>query len=113
MKISCKSEEDYNNCLKKYEDKILIIKFSADWCGPCKKLSPLVEKISKSREDIILINIDVDTNADLCKKFNVKSIPHCVIKYKSIKNEAVVGFKPNDLVEILQKTIKDKENETQ
>ena len=39
MKINCNCEDDYLNCLKKNSDKIFIIKFSADWCGPCKKIS--------------------------------------------------------------------------
>ena len=109
MKIKCTCEKDYSDCIENHSDKIIIIKFSANWCGPCKKLSPLVEKISDSRDDIVLLDVDVDTNSELCNKFNVKGIPHCLVKYKETETKPVVGFKPNDLVETLQKVIKEKE----
>jgi thiol-disulfide isomerase/thioredoxin len=47
-------------------NKVLILKFSADWCGPCKKIAPAYQEfIAQAPENIIFGDIDVDENLDL------------------------------------------------
>ena len=54
-----------------------ILYFSAPWCGPCKALSPQMEEIAKSGIPVRKINIDYD--ADLPQKYNVKNIPTSIV----------------------------------
>jgi thioredoxin 1 len=54
----------------------LIIKFEADWCAPCKILTPIMEDLSKEyKEEVKIFKCDVDKNPELCEKFHIRSIP--------------------------------------
>src|SRR5690606_14040697 len=68
-------------------DKLVLVDFYADWCAPCKKMKPYLEKIEVDMADTVtLVRIDADDNAALCKILNVVGLP--VLKlYKS--NELV------------------------
>lgn len=66
----------------------VLVDFYADWCGPCKMLGPVLEKIN----DIDIIKVNVDKNEDLARKYGIMSIP-CVILFdngKEIKRN--IGF---------------------
>ncbi|MBQ2897836.1 MAG: thioredoxin [Clostridia bacterium] len=56
----------------------VLVDFWADWCGPCKMLSPILERVSASHEDAKICKINVDENPELAKKFQVMSIPMLV-----------------------------------
>ena len=60
-------------------DKPILIDFYANWCGPCKMLSPIIDQIADERDDIVVAKIDVDKEPELAEKFNVFSIPTLVI----------------------------------
>ena len=70
----------------KQNDKPILIDFYANWCGPCKMLSPIIDEIADEREDIIVGKINVDSEPELAEKFGVFSIPTLVI----LKNGNVV-----------------------
>lgn len=59
-------------------EKIVLVDFYADWCGPCKMLSPIVEEIAKENEDIKVVKINVDNEQELAIQYGVMSIPTVV-----------------------------------
>jgi len=69
----------------KFEDLIktdtpLLVDFFADWCGPCKTLSPIIQEIKNEMgEKIKVVKIDVDKNQALSGKLDVRSIPTIMI----------------------------------
>ena len=63
----------------KKNDKPVLIDFYANWCGPCKMLSPIIDQIADERDDVVVAKIDVDKEPELAEKFNVFSIPTLVI----------------------------------
>ena len=67
------NEDNIEEFLKNNE--IVLIDYYADWCGPCKKLLPLLECISKNYKNIKIIKINIDDYEDFTKKKNVKSLP--------------------------------------
>jgi thioredoxin 1 len=59
--------------------KITIVDFYADWCGPCKHIGPILEKIAEGNPDIVLQKVNIDKHRDLAKEYNVTAIPHIFI----------------------------------
>ena len=75
--------------LVKNSDKKVLLDFYADWCGPCRMVSPIVEAIADEREDILVAKINVDNEPELASEFGVVSIPALfVIKDGKIVNQA-------------------------
>ncbi len=67
-------------------EKTVLLDFYADWCGPCRMVSPLIDEIAKERDDILVAKINVDDEQELAGKFGVFSIPTLVV----MKNGKVV-----------------------
>ena len=56
-------------------NKAIIVDFSAEWCGPCKMLAPVMEQLSDEITDVEFYNIDVDENPDLAREYRIMNIP--------------------------------------
>lgn len=71
----------------KNSEKPVLVDFYADWCGPCRMLSPVIEAVANERDDILVAKVNVDENAELASEFGVVSIPMLVV----IKNGEIVN----------------------
>ena len=60
-------------------DKKVLVDFYADWCGPCRMLSPIVDEIADERDDIVVAKVNVDDEPELAQQFGVISIPTLVV----------------------------------
>ncbi len=75
---------------KNFEEEVLnynglvLIDFNALWCGPCRMLTPVLEKLSEMNKDIKVVSINVDDNSLLARKYRVMSIP-CLVLIKDGK----------------------------
>ncbi len=72
---------DYNLNSQNFDEEVLksklpvLVDFSADWCGPCKMMAPVVDQIAEENDDIKVGKINVDDEQDLAAKYGVMSIP--------------------------------------
>ena len=73
------NEENFENEVIN-TDKTTIVDFYADWCGPCKTMSPIIDKIAEENvENIKVGKVNVDENQELAMKYNVMSIPTILV----------------------------------
>ena len=78
----------------KLSEKPVLLDFYADWCGPCRMVSPIVDEIAEERGDILVGTINVDDEPELAQAFGVISIPTLVVmKNGEIVNQAT-GARP-------------------
>tara|TARA_B100000886_G_scaffold305801_1_gene237780 strand:+ start:318 stop:632 length:315 start_codon:yes stop_codon:yes gene_type:complete len=67
-----------------------LVDFYADWCGPCRMLSPIIESVADSLSgQINVVKVDVDKSPNLARRFNVKGIPTLLV----VKDGNVVNRK--------------------
>lgn len=58
---------------------VVLVDFYADWCGPCKMLSPIIDEVAEENTDIKVVKVNVDDAQDLAMKYQVMSIPTLVV----------------------------------
>ena len=87
------SKDNFQNEVINSESTVLL-DFYADWCGPCRMVSPIVDEIAEERVDIKVGKINVDEESELAERFGIFSIPALVvIKDGKIVNQSV-GARP-------------------
>ncbi|MCS4490463.1 thioredoxin [Corynebacterium sp. ES2794-CONJ1] len=86
-------------------DKLVLVDFWAEWCGPCKKLSPVLNEIAAEMGDHVTVaKVNVDAERNLGAMFQIMSIPTVLIFKNGEKvDEFVGGRKKSDIVAMLQK----------
>ncbi len=85
-------------------DKLVLVDFFANWCGPCKMLGPIVEQVSNERDDCIIAKCDVDECGAIAQQYGIMSIPTMILFKNGVEVERDIGLKTKDRVEELINT---------
>lgn len=72
-------------------EKTVLVDFYADWCGPCKMMAPVVEKIASENADIKVRKINIDNEEELAIKYRVVSIPTFLVIKNGEEVNRIVG----------------------
>ncbi len=87
-----KSVEAYDELLA--ANKSVFVDFYADWCGPCKMVGPVVEKVSEDYADVKFARVNVDNVMELAQRYGIVSIPTLLAVKNGELVEKIVGFRP-------------------
>jgi len=80
----------------------VLIDFSADWCGPCRMMSPLIEELVTDLEGTAKVcKVDVEVEKELARQFNVTSIPLLVVMEKGKVVKTSLGFQSKEQIRTL------------
>ena len=86
------NNDNFNEEVNENKDT-LIVDFWAEWCGPCKLLSPIIEELAKEFEGkIYFAKVNLDNNQDLAMKFSIRSIPTLLLFKKGQLKDTKVGL---------------------
>ncbi|RVD84898.1 uncharacterized protein DFL_003235 [Arthrobotrys flagrans] len=105
MVAEVKSLQEFNEVIKK--DKVTVVDFYATWCGPCRQITPFVDKLSKEIEDASFIKVDVDEVTDVAAEYGVRAMPTFMIFRGGEKVSEVVGANPAALKGAVETAIKE------
>ena len=108
------NEKEFNDqVIDASQNKLIVVDFWAPWCGPCKQLTPILEKIiSKSGDKVTLVKINIDENQQIAAQLRIQSIPTVyAFKDKQIVNAFQGVIPENKIIEFIEKCLGSKINE--
>ncbi|MBE9092023.1 thioredoxin [Microcystis aeruginosa LEGE 11464] len=86
-------ESEFDSLLK--SESLLVVDCTATWCGPCKLVAPLIDRLADDyRDRAKVFKLDLDSNKPVAKRFGIKSIPAVMVFKQGKLIETLVGVKP-------------------
>ena len=79
------------------ENDLVLIDFWAEWCGPCRMLSPILDEISKE-SGLLVGKLNIDENPNKTSEYSISSIPSMVLFKSGLPVKTIVGAKPKHLL---------------
>lgn len=86
------SSEEYDSALK--NSKSVFVDFFAEWCGPCKMVGPVVDKVSEQYDDVTFLKVNVDDFPDIAQRYGIMSIPTLLGFRDGQLTSKIIGFQP-------------------
>ncbi|KAI9170095.1 hypothetical protein LWI28_022504 [Acer negundo] len=87
----------------KETNKLLVIDFTATWCGPCKSMEPAIKEFVAKYTEVEFIKIDVDKFKEIAKQFGIEAMPTFILVKKGKEVDRLVGAKKDDLQKKIEK----------
>ena len=87
-------DSEYKELVK--NNKKVVIDCYAPWCGPCKMISPVIDKISEEINDTIFYKINIDNAEEIVKDYSIMSIPTILIFEDNKLKDKVIGFRSKE-----------------
>ena len=91
MSVQKLNQNNFNNAIA---NGTTLVDFYADWCGPCRMVSPIVDEIAEERSDITVGKVNVDDENALAMKYGVMSIPTLIVFQYGKEKTRIVGARP-------------------
>ncbi|CAL5324327.1 unnamed protein product [Camellia sinensis] len=105
--ISCHSVDAWNQHLKQANDsnKLIVVDFTASWCGPCRIMAPFFVELSKKLSTVTFLKVDVDELESVASEWDVQAMPTFMILKEGKILDKVVGAKKDELQSTIAKHV--------
>ena len=98
MEVIKLNNENFKNEVTE-SDKLVLVDFYADWCGPCKMMSPIIDEIAVEMGDKVKVcKLNVDSAQDIAIQYNVMSIPTLIIFKNGQVINTVIGLQEKEKI---------------
>ena len=99
--INLNKIEEFDSVVKNSQIPVMV-DFYADWCGPCKMLTPKLIEKQNELKTFKLVKVNVDNHQELAEKFDVQGIPHVLLFKNGQKVSEFVGMNPDSLTKMIK-----------
>jgi thioredoxin 1 len=88
-------------------EKPVLVDFSAEWCGPCKMMPPVLKEVKDKLQDkVIILKVDIDKNPDAARAYQVQSVPTLIVFQNGIIKWRQSGAMPaNQLMNVMRQFV--------
>lgn len=99
--IEINNEEQLNKILaEESSDKVIMVDFYAEWCGPCKAMNPVLKEIAEQEvSQVKILKVNVDNCSELAQKYKIRGIPTLVfVKNNEVKYQVTGNIPKQELM---------------
>ena len=93
------TREEFDECLKNNE--LVVVDFTASWCGPCRMIGPKFAKLSEEHPDVKFVKVDVDKNSETSEACHISAMPTFHTYKKGEKLGEIVGASEQKLKDLI------------
>ncbi|CAN6209532.1 unnamed protein product, partial [Urochloa humidicola] len=103
--IACHTKDEFDAQMKKAEEtkKLVVIDFTASWCGPCRFIAPVFVEYAKKYPHIVFLKVDVDELKEVAAEYKIEAMPTFLFIKEGKKIETIVGARKEELQANIEK----------
>ena len=94
---------DFNVLLDDDADKLVVVDFTATWCGPCQRIAPLFQQLADENQNVTFVKVDVDENEETAAAYGISAMPTFIFIKNKQKLETMQGANVDMLKSLVQK----------
>lgn len=99
------SESEFDNLIKS-ETRLIVVDFTATWCGPCRAIAPIFESLSEQYSNVVFVKVDVDDLADVASKCGIRAMPTFQFYKGGSKIKEMCGANKEQLISMINECSK-------
>ncbi|GJN10056.1 hypothetical protein PR202_ga28115 [Eleusine coracana subsp. coracana] len=98
--IACHTKAEFESQMNKAKDagKLVVIDFTASWCGPCRFIAPVFVELAKKFTNAIFLKVDVDELKEVAAEYKIEAMPSFIFIKNGNKVDTIVGARKEEIL---------------